>query len=59
VFDGSPRVLCELRVFLQATGLAKACCEPATKLGGALQRSGNSFAIGWDLICGEEQALLD
>ena len=33
--------------------------EPATKLVDALQRSGNSFAIGWDLIGGEEQALLD
>lgn len=33
--------------------------EPATKLVDALQRSGNSFSIGWDLIGGEEQALLD
>jgi len=33
--------------------------EPATKLVDALQRSGSSFAIGWDLICGNEQALLD
>lgn len=33
--------------------------EPATKLLDALQRSGNSFAIGLDLIGGEEQALLD
>jgi uncharacterized iron-regulated protein len=33
--------------------------EPATKLVDALQRSGSSFAIGWDLIGGEEQALLD
>jgi uncharacterized iron-regulated protein len=33
--------------------------EPATKLVDALQRSGNAFAIGWDVIGGEEQALLD
>ena len=33
--------------------------EPAMKLVDALQRSGNAFAIGWDLISGEEQALLD
>jgi uncharacterized iron-regulated protein len=33
--------------------------EPATKLVDALRHSGNSFAIGWDLIGGEEQALLD
>jgi uncharacterized iron-regulated protein len=33
--------------------------EPATRLLDALRRSGNSFAIGWDLIGGEEQALLD
>ncbi|HEX7517933.1 MAG TPA: ChaN family lipoprotein [Chthoniobacterales bacterium] len=32
---------------------------PATKLVDALQRSENSFALGWDLIGGEEQALLD
>jgi uncharacterized iron-regulated protein len=33
--------------------------EPAAKLVGALQRSEHSFAIGWGLIGGEEQALLD
>jgi uncharacterized iron-regulated protein len=33
--------------------------EPATKLVEALQRSGNSFAIGWDQIGGDEQALVD
>jgi len=33
--------------------------EPATKLVEALQRNGDSFAIGSDLIGGEEQTLLD
>ena len=33
--------------------------EPATKLVDALQRNGSAFAIGLDLIGGEEQALLD
>jgi uncharacterized iron-regulated protein len=33
--------------------------EPATKLMEALQRNGDSFAIGSDLIGGEEQTLLD
>jgi uncharacterized iron-regulated protein len=33
--------------------------EPATKLVEALQRNGDSFAIGLDLIGGEEQTLLD
>jgi uncharacterized iron-regulated protein len=33
--------------------------EPAMKLVDALQRSANAFAIGWDLIGAEEQALLD
>lgn len=33
--------------------------EPATKLVDALRRSGNAFAIGWDLIGGDEQVLLD
>jgi uncharacterized iron-regulated protein len=33
--------------------------EPATKLVEALQRDGDSFAIGLDLIGGEEQTLLD
>lgn len=33
--------------------------EPATKLVEALQRNGDSFAIGLDLLGGEEQTLLD
>jgi uncharacterized iron-regulated protein len=33
--------------------------EPATKFVEALQRNGDSFAIGLDLIGGEEQSLLD
>jgi hypothetical protein len=33
--------------------------EPATKLVEALQRNGNSFAIGSDLVGGDEQTLLD
>lgn len=33
--------------------------EPATRLVDALQRHGSAFAIGLDLIGGEEQALLD
>lgn len=33
--------------------------EPATKLVEALQRNGDSFAIGLDLIGGEEQMVLD
>jgi uncharacterized iron-regulated protein len=33
--------------------------EPATKLVGALQRNGDSFAIGLDLLGGDEQTLLD
>jgi hypothetical protein len=33
--------------------------EPATKLVEALQRDGDSFAIGLDLIGGEDQTLLD
>ncbi|MEY2488073.1 MAG: hypothetical protein QOC70_15, partial [Verrucomicrobiota bacterium] len=33
--------------------------QTATKLVGALQRNGNSFTIGLDLIGGEEQTLLD
>lgn len=33
--------------------------DPATKLVEALQRHGSAFAIGLDLISGEEQALLD
>jgi hypothetical protein len=33
--------------------------EPAAKLMRALAENGNSFAIGWDLIAAEEQALLD